>query len=651
MITSNRHEFRVTTWHGMQLVFFSVTMYTIRFLIEVLICTACRTFLFVNFERIMDQQKIRNVAIIAHVDHGKTTLVDQLFRNSGMFRDNQQVAERLMDSMDLEKERGITIASKNGSYAYKDFHINIIDTPGHADFGGQVERVLRMADGAVLLVDAQEGPMPQTFFVVKKALAAGLPILVVINKIDKPGARCEWVVDQVFDLLVRLNAPEETLDFPVVYASAKEGYAIRQPKDPVTRTTGMDVISEMIVNHVMPPSGSPDMPLQLQVNTIEYSPYLGRLGIGKLVNGKISINSNVVVARRDGSIKPIRITKIFGFMADQQVPIDSASTGDIVAVAGMDDVTVGVTFTDPDDPRPLPLIQIDPPTISMNFIPNDSPFAGQEGKYVTSRHLEERLNRETLADVALQVETLTDAVGFRVSGRGELHLSILIEKMRREGYEFQVTRPTVIMRQENGQTMEPYEELTVDVDEQYQGVVIEKLGKVKGLLLDMQLENQMARMKFKVPTRGLLGYRSEFMTDTRGMGVMNYVFAEWGPYAGEIQNRQNGVMVVKEPCTTVAYALFNLQERGQLFLGAGIKVYEGQIIGENCRPADMVVNPAKGKKLTNMRASGSDQAVILTPPLDMSLEDCIAYINDDELVEITPGAIRLRKRKGTKIRG
>ncbi|MHB1348447.1 MAG: translational GTPase TypA [Desulfobulbus sp.] len=599
----------------------------------------------------MDQQKIRNVAIIAHVDHGKTTLVDQLFRHSGMFRDNQQVAERLMDSMDLERERGITIASKNGSYTYKDFHINIIDTPGHADFGGQVERVLRMADGAVLLVDAQEGPMPQTFFVVKKALAAHLPILLVVNKIDKPGARCDWVVDQVFDLLVRLGAPEETLDFPVVYASAKQGFALSDPSEPVIPMAGMDLISAMIVDHVPPPSGDPASPLQLQINTIDYSPYLGRIGIGKLVNGTVSLNSNIVVARRDGSIKPVRITKIFAFQADQKVAVDSASTGEIVAVAGMDDVTVGVTFTDPDDPRPLPLIQIDPPTISMNFIPNDSPFAGKEGKFVTSRHLDDRLQRETLADVALQVEPLDIGAGYRVSGRGELHLSILIEKMRREGYEFQVTRPHVIMQEKDGQTLEPYEELTVDVDEKYQGVVIEKLGKLKGVLLDMQMEKGMSRLKFKVPTRGLLGYRSQFMTDTRGMGVMNYIFAEWGPYAGEIQGRQNGVMIVKEPCTTVAYALFNLQERGQLFLGPQIDVYPGQIIGEHCRAADLVVNPAKGKKLTNMRASGSDEAVILTPPLDMSLEDCIAYIGDDELVEITPKAIRLRKKKDAKIRG
>ena len=598
----------------------------------------------------MEQDKIRNVAIIAHVDHGKTTLVDQLFRQSGMFRDNQQVAERLMDSMDLERERGITIASKNGSYLYGDYKINIIDTPGHADFGGQVERVLRMADGAVLLVDAQEGPMPQTFFVVKKALAANLPILLVVNKIDKEAARCEWVVDQVFDLLGRLEAPDETLDFPVVYGSAKEGYMVADPSDSVVPGKGMELISEMIINHVPPPAGDPKAPLQLQINTIDYSPYLGRLGIGRLVNGTLRINDAVVVARRDGSIKPVRINKIFGFSGDQQVPLEMAASGDIVVVAGMDDVTVGVTFTDPDDPRPLPLIEIDPPTISMNFIPNDSPFAGQEGKFVTSRHLEERLNRETLADVALQVKPLSDAVGFLVSGRGELHLSILIEKMRREGYEFQVTRPHVIMRKKDGQTIEPYEELTVDVDEQYQGVVIEKLGKLKGVLTDMQVENAMTRMIFKVPTRGLLGYRSEFMTDTRGMGVMNYVFAEWGPYAGEMQNRRNGTMIVKENCTSVAYALFNLQDRGILFIGPGEALYKGQIIGENCRPADLVVNPAKGKKLTNMRASGSDDAVILTPPLDMSLEDCISYINDDELVEITPESIRLRKQKNARIR-
>ncbi|WP_417910027.1 translational GTPase TypA [Candidatus Electronema sp. PJ] len=598
----------------------------------------------------MDQSKIRNVAIIAHVDHGKTTLVDKLFHQSGMFRENQQVAERMMDSMDLERERGITIASKNGSYMYKDYKINIIDTPGHADFGGQVERVLRMADGVVLLVDAQEGPMPQTFFVVKKALAAKLPILVLINKIDKEAARCEWAVDEVFDLLVRLEAPDSTLDFPVIYGSAKQACMVADHKEPLVPGQGMDLISEMIIKHVPPPSGDPKAPLQLQINTIDYSLYLGRLGIGRLVNGTLRLNDSIAVARRDGSIKPVRISKIFAFVGSEKVPVESADTGDIVAIAGMDDVTVGVTFTDPDNPKPLPLIEIDPPTISMHFIPNDSPFAGQDGKFVTSRHIEERLNRETLADVALHTEPLTEGVGFRVSGRGELHLSILIEKMRREGYEFQVTRPHVIMREEGGKTLEPYESLTVDVDEKYQGAVIDKLGRLKGVMSDMKVHNGMSRMIFKVPTRGLLGYRSQFMTDTRGMGVMNYVFAEWGPYAGEIQNRQNGVLIVKENCVSVAYALFNLQERATLFIGPGEPLYVGQIIGENSRGEDMVVNPAKGKKLTNMRASGTDEAVILTPPRTMSLEDCIAYINDDELVEITPKSIRLRKQKDAKIR-
>ncbi len=589
----------------------------------------------------MEQSRIRNVAIIAHVDHGKTTLVDQLFKQSGIFRDNQEVAERLMDSMDLERERGITIASKNGSYRFRDHWINIIDTPGHADFGGQVERVLRMADGCLLLVDAQEGPMPQTYFVLKKALAINLPVVVVINKIDKPAARCDWAVDQVFDLFVKLNAPDELLDFPVVYASAKEGFAVYEPTD---SNTDMTPVSELIIKHIPAPKGAPDAALQMQVNTIDYSPYLGRLGIGKVVNGTLNINKNVVASLRDGSLIPARITKIFRFECDGKIPTDTAGPGEIVAVAGMDEVTVGVTFTDPDNPTPLPLIDIDPPTLSMNFIPNDSPFAGKEGKYVTSRHLEERLRRETLADVALVVAPLQDAVGYIVSGRGELHLSILIEKMRREGYEFQVTRPRVIMKKEGTELLEPYEMLTIDVDEQFQGAVIEKLGILKGQMVEMNSENGMTRMVFKIPTRGLLGYRSQFMTDTKGMGIMNYVFAEYGPHAGDIINRINGVLVAKENCATVAYALFNLQDRGKLFMGPGQNVYKGQIIGEHCRSEDLVVNPAKGKKLTNMRASGSDENVVLTPPAALSLEDCIAYINDDELVEVTPAAIRLRKR-------
>ena len=598
----------------------------------------------------MDQNKIRNVAIIAHVDHGKTTLVDQLFKHSGMFRENQEVAERLMDSMDLERERGITITAKNGSYRYGDYWINIIDTPGHADFGGQVERVLRMADGALLLVDAQEGPMPQTYFVLKKALANHLPVIVAINKIDKPAARCNWVVDQVFDLFVKLDAPDEILDFPVVYTSAKEGYALLEPDSPVENGGSMSIVSDMIVERIPAPTGSIDQPLQMQVGTIDYSPYLGRLGIGKVVNGEMMINQPIAVARRDGSIEPVRITKIFRFERDQKVAVETASTGEIVAIAGMEDVTVGVTFTDTEDPKPLPLIDIDPPTISMDFLPNDSPFAGKEGKYVTSRHLNDRLQREILADVALHVEPLQDAVGFKVSGRGELHLSILIEKMRREGYELQVTRPRVIMREEDGQMLEPYERLTVDVDEEYQGVVIEKLGKLKGQLEEMNQAHGMTRMVFSIPTRGLLGYRSEFMTDTKGMGMMSYVFDRYGPFAGEIINRVNGVLVVKEPCTSVAYAIFNLQDRGKMFINPGEALYKGQIVGEHCRSGDLVVNPAKGKKLTNVRASGSDDAVILTPPKEMTLEDCISYINDDELVEITPSSIRLRKMSHVRLK-
>lgn len=598
----------------------------------------------------MEQNLIRNVAIIAHVDHGKTTLVDQLFRYSGMFRENQEVAERLMDSMDLERERGITITAKNGSYRYKDHWINIIDTPGHADFGGQVERVLRMADGALLLVDAQEGPMPQTYFVLKKALENELPVIVVINKIDKPAARCDWVVDEVFDLFVKLNAPDYILDFPVVYTSAKEGYALADPADSIENGGSMAIVSEMIIDRIPAPIGSIDEPLQMQVGTIDYSPYLGRLGIGKVVNGTMAINQPIAVARRDGSIKPVRISKIFRFEQDQKVAVESACLGEIVAIAGMDDVTVGVTFTDLENPRPLPLIDIDPPTISMDFLPNDSPFAGKEGKYVTSRHLNDRLQRETLADVALHVEPLQDAVGFKVSGRGELHLSILIEKMRREGYELQVTRPRVIFRETNGRLEEPYERLTVDVDEEFQGAVIEKLGKLKGQLEEMTQSHGMTRMVFRIPTRGLLGYRSEFMTDTKGMGMMNYVFDSYGPHAGDIINRVNGVLVVKEQCASVAYALFNLQDRGKLFISPGEPLYQGQIIGEHCRSADLVVNPAKGKKLTNVRASGSDDAVILTPHQEMTLEDCIAYINDDELVEVTPKSIRLRKQSSTRLR-
>jgi GTP-binding protein len=588
----------------------------------------------------MEQSRIRNIAIIAHVDHGKTTLVDQLFRQSGLFRDNQVVEERLMDSMDLEKERGITIASKNGSFIYKDHLVNIIDTPGHADFGGQVERVLKMADGALLLVDAAEGPMPQTYFVLKKALALDLPVIVVVNKIDKPAARCDWVVDEVFDLFARLGAPDHILDFPVIYASARDGYATL---DHNVKEGSMVPLFDMIIGAIPAPVGDQDGPLQMLVSSLSYSTFLGRLATGKITSGRLHIDKEVVVAAPGATVRPARIRKIYRFRGNEKIETEEAGVGEIVAVAGMESITIGETLTDPLNPVPLEGIEIDPPTVSMSFVPNDSPFYGKEGRFVTSRHLRDRLFRETLSDVALLVEELEDAQGYKVSGRGELHLSILIEKMRREGYEFQVTRPQVIFREEGGKRLEPYEELTIDVDENYMGRVIENLGGRKGILLEMHQDNGMARLKYKVPTRGLLGFRSEFLTETRGMGVMNYVFLGFDEYAGEIRNRTKGVLIAMDQCTTVAYALFNLQERGKLFLGPGEKVYAGQIIGEHSRDADIIVNPAKGKKLTNMRAAGSDDAVILTPYTDMSLEECISYINDDELVEITPRSIRLRK--------
>lgn len=588
----------------------------------------------------MKQSHIRNVAIIAHVDHGKTTLVDKLFKQSGLFRDNQAVEERLMDSMDLEKERGITITSKNGAFIYKEHLINIIDTPGHADFGGQVERVLRMADGVLLLVDAQEGPMPQTYFVLKKALALALPVIVVINKIDKPAARTTWVLDQVFDLFVRLDAPDHILDFPVVYASARDGYA---SLDETAREGTLQPLYDKIIEKIPAPTGDPNGPVQMLVSSLSYSTFLGRLGIGKVTSGTFTVNQNVVITKGDLPSVGARITKLYNFDSNQMVEIQTASVGDIIAVAGMENITVGETITDPINPLPLPMPSVDPPTISMNFIPNDSPFAGRDGKFVTSRHIKERLEREILSDVALLVEELTDSPGFNVSGRGELHLSILIEKMRREGYEFQVTRPRVIFKIEDGKKLEPYEELTIDVSEENMGKIIENLGTRKGQMQSMDQDGDMMRLIYTIPTRGLLGFKSEFMTETKGMGTMNYVFLEFGPFAGDMRNRKSGAIIVKENCTTNAYALSNIQDRARLFMGAGEDVYEGQVIGENSREDDMVINPGKGKKLTNVRASGTDDAIMLTPPLVMSLEQCIAHINDDELVEVTPKAIRIRK--------
>ena len=589
----------------------------------------------------MDPQRIRNIAIIAHVDHGKTTMVDELFKQSGMFRDNQRVDERMMDSMDLERERGITISAKNGSFKYKEYHVNIIDTPGHADFGGQVERVLRMADAALLLVDAAEGPMPQTYFVLKKALALSLPVILVINKIDKPAARCDWAIDQVFDLFVQLNAPEELLDFPIVYASAKEGYATNDPK---VRTDNMEAIYEMIVDKVPAPAGDIDGPVQILISTIDHSPFLGRLGIGKITSGKAYTNQPVLLCKRNGDRIPSRITKVYRFEGDAQVESPEAVVGEIVAVAGMEFLSVGETITDRETPIPLEPIQIDPPTISMNFVPNDSPFAGREGDYVTSRHLHDRLQKELLSDVALEVENLTEITGYKVSGRGELHLSILIEKMRREGFEFQVTRPQVIQKMVDGKRHEPFERLTVDVGEEYSGKVIEALGYRRGQMLEMTQGEGLVRLIYRIPTRGLLGYRSEFMSDTRGMGLMGYVFEDYGPYAGEIKNRANGALVISETGVTAGYALFSLQDRGSLFLGPGVNVYEGMLCGENSRDSDLTVNPNKSKKHSNVRSSGTDEALTLITPRIMSLEDCIAFINDDELVEVTPTSIRLRKR-------
>ncbi|MFH1429145.1 MAG: translational GTPase TypA [Candidatus Margulisiibacteriota bacterium] len=588
----------------------------------------------------MPQKKIRNVAIIAHVDHGKTTMVDQLFRQSGLFRANEEVPDCMMDSMDLERERGITIMSKNGSCDYHGHKINIIDTPGHADFGGEVERVLYMADGALFLVDAAEGPMPQSYFVLKKAVALNLPVIVVVNKIDKPAARCEWVVDQVFDLLVKLEAPDHILDFPILFASSKDGYATYDYSE---KTDNIFPVFDEIIRYIPAPHGDPHGPLQLLVSSLNYSPFLGRLAIGKITSGKVKINQDIVVALGDDILSASRITKLYQFKANRQVEIKHAGTGDIIAVAGISDIRVGETITDPANPMPLPAIPVDPPTISMNFLPNDSPFAGKEGEFVTSRHLKDRLYRELLSDVALEVEDLQTEAGYKVSGRGELHLSILIEKMRREGYEFQVSRAKVIYHEKDGKRLEPYEDLTIDVNEKYMGKVIETLGSRKGQLLEINQNGDMSRLKYRIPTRGLLGYYSQFMTDTKGMGVMSYVFDAYGPYAGDIKHRQNGVIISKEKCSTIAYALYNLQDRGELFMGPGQNVYEGQIIGEHSRTGDLVVNPAKGKKLTNMRASGSDDAVLLIPHRIMSLEQCVSYINDNELVELTPKSIRLRK--------
>ncbi|MGF6147073.1 Tyrosine phosphorylated protein A [Kingella potus] len=587
-------------------------------------------------------KQIRNIAIIAHVDHGKTTLVDQLLRQSGTFRANQQVDERVMDSNDLEKERGITILAKNTAIEYEGYHINIVDTPGHADFGGEVERVLGMVDCVVLLVDAQEGPMPQTRFVTKKALALGLRPIVVINKIDKPSARASWVIDQTFELFDKLGASDEQLDFPIVYASGLSGFA-RLEEDGTEND--MRVLFETILKHTPEPSGDADAPLQLQISQLDYDNYTGRLGIGRILNGRIKPGQVVAVMNHETQVAQGRINQLLGFKGLERVPQDEAEAGDIVIISGIEDIGIGVTICDKENPVGVPMLSVDEPTLTMDFMVNTSPLAGTEGKFVTSRQIRDRLQKELLTNVALRVEDTADADVFRVSGRGELHLTILLENMRREGYEMAVGKPRVVFREINGQKCEPYENLTVDVPDDNQGAVMEELGRRRGELTNMESDgNGRTRLEYHIPARGLIGFQGEFMTMTRGTGLMSHVFDDYAPVKPDMPGRHNGVLVSQEQGEAVAYALWNLEDRGRMFVSPGEKIYEGMIIGIHSRDNDLVVNPLKGKKLTNVRASGTDEAVRLTTPIKLTLESAVEFIDDDELVEITPQSIRLRKR-------
>ncbi len=580
--------------------------------------------------------------MIAHVDHGKTTLVDALLKQSGTFRSNEQVEERVMDSNDLERERGITILSKNTSVHYGNTKINIIDTPGHADFGGEVERIMLMVDGVLLLVDAFEGCMPQTRFVLKKALAQRKKVVVVINKIDRPGARPAEVVDEVIDLFIELGADEDQIEFPVVFASAKDGYA---SYDSNARSGDMRPIFESIIKEIPAPKGDVDAPLQVLFSSLDYDDYVGRMGIGRIERGTIRQNEPMILCRRDGSQEKVKVSKLYVFEGLQKKEVKEASAGEIICVAGISDINIGETACDIDHPEPLQFIHIDEPTLSMNFIVNDSPFAGREGKYVTSRNIRDRLFKEVETNVSMRVEETESTDTFKVSGRGELHLSILIETMRREGYEFAVSRPKVIFKtDENGKRLEPMEDLSVEVPEEYVGTVIEKLGSRKGELTDMVANPGAAtHLEFHIPSRGLIGYRSEFMTDTNGNGIMNQIFAGYEPYKGEIETRERGSLVSYEQGVTSAYGLFNVQDRGTMFVGPGVEVYEGMIVGESTRSDDIVVNVCKTKHLTNTRASGSDDALRLVPPTHLSLEQCMEFIADDELLEITPESLRLRK--------
>ena len=585
---------------------------------------------------------LRNIAIIAHVDHGKTTLVDKLLHQAGTFSSHQVVSERVMDSNDLEKERGITILAKNTSVNYMGTHINIVDTPGHADFGGEVERVLSMVDGVVLLVDAVDGPMPQTRFVTKKALALGLKPIVLVNKIDRPGARPDWVVNHTFDLFANLGATDEQLDFPVVYASALNGYA---KLDLADENVDMRPLFDTILKHVPTPSGNPDEPLQLQISALDYSSFVGRIGVGKIARGRIRPGQEVVVLNGDKPAKKGKINQVLGFSGLNRVLLDEAQAGDIVLVNGIEEIGIGVTISDVTKPEALPILAVDEPTLTMTFQVNTSPFAGQEGKFVTSRQVRERLDKELLTNVALRVEDTSDTDSFLVSGRGELHLTILLETMRREGYELSVSRPRVVMKEIDGVKCEPYEALTVDVEEANQGAVMEALGTRRGEMLDMVSDGLgRTRLDYRIPARGLIGFQSEFMTLTRGTGMMSHVFDDYAPAKGEIASRRNGVLISAEQGEAVAYALWKLQDRGRMFVVPGDRLYEGMIIGVHSRDNDLVVNPIKGKQLTNVRASGTDEAVTLTPPIQLTLESAIEFIDDDELVEITPKTIRLRKR-------
>jgi GTP-binding protein len=591
---------------------------------------------------IFTRNDIRNVAIIAHVDHGKTTLVDSLLRQSHVFRINEKVEERVMDSNDLEKERGITILSKNTSVVHKGIKINIVDTPGHADFGGEVERVLKMVDSVLLLVDAYEGPMPQTKFVLKKALELGLKPIVVINKIDKPNARPTDVINEVFDLFVELGADDHQLEFPIVYASARDGIAKYEVED---ESDNMEPLFDTIIKHVKAPAGELDAPFQMLVSTIDANEYVGRIAIGKVERGSLKKNQQVALMRRDGSKQNVKISAIYVYEGLKRVEAEEVMIGDIAVVAGIPDVNIGETIADGSNPEALPFVDIDEPTLSMNFIVNNSPFAGREGEFVTSRHLRDRLLKELETNVSLRVEETDSADSFKVSGRGELHLSILIETMRREGYEFQVSKPIVIYKEENGKKLEPIEHLTIDVPEEFMGVVMEKLGPRKAELKNMTSAiNGYTRLEFKVPSRGLIGFRNEFMTDTKGNGIMNHVLDDYEPYRGEIPERSRGSLVVFEPGTAITYGLYNAQERGKLFIGAGVEVYEGMIAGECARSEDIDVNVCKKKHLSNTRSSGADDALKLVPLGDMTLEQCIEFIASDELVEVTPKSIRMRKR-------